>query len=342
MGIRIVAGDARELPGVADASVHLVVTSPPYPMIPQWDAPFARMGAVGYEAQHALLSQAWARCHQALVPGGLLAINIGDALRSDSQGFRLYPNHVAVTQACLGLGFVPLPYLLWKKPINRPNAFLGSGFLPPNAYVTLDCEFILLFRKGRLRQLPRGDPARLASRYTKAERDRWFSQVWSDVRGRRQAEGSRRTGAFPPELPERLIRMFSVVGETVLDPFAGTGTTLWAAHRLGRNAIGAEVEPERVAALQETAERLNRTSEGSPGGAAPRPPPAAGSGAPSRPGGRGEGADSAGRPARAAATGPAGGDGAPATPPPRGGPRSRASRRGAPARGRAGRDRSDP
>ncbi|MCI4349398.1 MAG: site-specific DNA-methyltransferase [Thermoplasmata archaeon] len=246
--IRAVLGDARKMPSIAPASVHLVVTSPPYPMIPQWDEQFGAWGAHGFDAMHARLAEVWRSCRDALVPGGILAINVGDALRSIDGEFRLWPNHVRVTLACEALGLRSLPYILWKKPTNRPNAFLGSGFLPPNAYVTLDCEFILLFRKGSPRRFPPRDDARYASRYTKPERDIWFSQVWS-VRGARQDGVARRTGAFPPEIPERLIRMFSVTGETVLDPFAGTGTTLWAAARLRRNAIGVEIDPERYEAL---------------------------------------------------------------------------------------------
>jgi site-specific DNA-methyltransferase (cytosine-N4-specific) len=206
----------------------------------------------------------------ALLPGGLLAINVGDALRSKGGEFRLWPNHVDVTHACRSLGFTPLPYILWKKPTNKPNAFLGSGFLPPNAYVTVDCEFILLFRKGPLRAFPVRDPGRERSRYGRAERDRWFSQVWSDVRGARQRGPGARTGAFPPAIPERLVRMFSCEGETVLDPFAGTGTTLWAAARWGREAIGVELDPVLSERLRARAREVNSAAPAAPVAAAPR------------------------------------------------------------------------
>ena len=189
---------------------------------------------------HRVLAGAWAECHRVLVPGGILAVNIGDALRSEDGRFQLWPNQAETLVRASRLGFRPLPYLLWKKPTNKPNAFLGSGFLPPNAYVTLDCEFILLFRKGDLRRFPPRDPARVESRFSRAERDRWFSQIWSDVRGARQDGRDGRTAAYPDAIPDRLVRMFSVVGDTVLDPFAGTGTTLWAAARAGRNALGVE------------------------------------------------------------------------------------------------------
>jgi len=273
--LRILQGDARTLDGIPDGSVELVLTSPPYPMVPQWDAQFRAQGARSYAEMLQVLSDAWRACHRVLVPGGLLAVVIGDALRRNEDGFRLWPNHAATLIAAEGAGLRPLPYLLWKKPMNRPNAYLGSGFLPPNAYVTLDCEYVLLFRKGDLRRFPAADPRRAASRFSRRERDRWFSQVWDDVRGERQVGPTGRTGAFPPLLAERLIRMFSVVGDTVLDPFAGTGTTLWAALRLHRNAIGVEIDPVVAARLVGEARRRRLLS--GPASEAGAPPAEAGS-----------------------------------------------------------------
>jgi modification methylase len=256
--VQLIHGDARHLTDLADESVHLVVTSPPYPMIPQWDALFAALGARDYPAMLDVLRAAWAECHRVLIDGGLLAVVIGDALRSGEEGFRLWPNHAQTLVGASGVGFRPLPYVLWKKPTNKPNAFLGSGFLPPNAYVTLDCEFILLFRKGGLRRFPVRDALRASSRLTRAERDRWFSQVWDDVRGTPQRRTGGRTGAFPSEIPERLIRMFSVRGDTVLDPFAGTGTSVWTAARLGRNGVGVEYDAAVYRSLVREAERRRR------------------------------------------------------------------------------------
>jgi len=254
--VRLVRGDARRLEGLPTTSVQLVVTSPPYPMIPQWDGLFRDLGASDYDGMLRVLADAWGACYRVLAPGGILAVVIGDALRRSDEGFRLWPNHARTLVDALEAGFRPLPYVLWKKPTNKPNAYLGSGFLPPNAYVTLDCEFVLLFRKGALRSFRPHDPTRAASRLTRDQRDRWFSQIWSDVRGARQGRDGRRTAAFPDQLAERLVRMFSVVGDTVLDPFAGTGTTLWAAARCGRNAIGVEWD-SRVFALL-VAEGRNR------------------------------------------------------------------------------------
>ncbi len=251
--VRLFWGDARQLDGVPDRSVHLIVTSPPYPMIPQWDGVFRALGATDYDGMHAVLADAWAEAKRVLVPGGLLAVVIGDALRRLDGEFRLWPNHATTIVAAERLGLRPLPYVLWKKPTNRPNAFLGSGFLPPNAYVTLDCEYVLLFRSGPLRRFAAHDPARAASRFSRAERDRWFSQVWDDIRGAPQRTPAGRSGAFPPALADRLIRMFSVTGETVLDPFAGTGTTLWCAAGLGRDAIGVEWDEAIFRRLARTA-----------------------------------------------------------------------------------------
>jgi modification methylase len=244
-----VEGDARRLGSVPSGSVHLVVTSPPYPMIPQWDGLFRALGASDYDAMLGVLAAAWRECRRVLAPGGILAIVIGDALRRSDDGFQLWPNHARTSVDAVAAGFTPLPYVLWKKPTNKPNAYLGSGFLPPNAYVTLDCEFVLLFRNGRIRSFPPHDARRAASRITRAQRDRWFSQVWTDIRGARQRQGDRRTAAFPAVLADRLVRMFSVVGDTVLDPFAGTGTTLWAASACGRDAIGVEWDPATFEAL---------------------------------------------------------------------------------------------
>ena len=271
--LRLRRGDARVLDGVPDASVELVLTSPPYPMVPQWDAQFRSLGADDHAKMLEVLADAWRACHRVLVPGGLLAVVIGDALRRGEDGFRLWPNHAATLLDAQQVGFRPLPYVLWKKPTNRPNAYLGSGFLPPNAYVTLDCEFVLLLRKGALRRFPRRDPRREASRFSRRDRDLWFSQVWEDVRGAPQGGPTGRTGAFPVALAERLVRMFSVVGDTVLDPFAGTGTTLWAAIRLGRKAVGVELDRGAYRRLVHEARRrglLSGPAWGAAGGPRPR------------------------------------------------------------------------
>nr|MDO8100607.1 site-specific DNA-methyltransferase [Candidatus Njordarchaeota archaeon] len=258
---------------IDDNSIQLMITSPPYPMVEMWDHQFRLMdgeidrlwgemnreedsdmrektlGKV-YDLMHENLARVWRETYRVLSDGGLACINIGDATRNINGVFRLFPNHAKVVEHCERIGFLTLPYILWKKPTTKPKykgkgAFLGSGMLPPNAYVTLDCEFILVFRKGGPRRFAPKDPVRYESKYTKQERDTWFTQIW-DVTGARQSlsQVERRAAAFPEEIPRRLMRMFSVVGDTVFDPFLGTGTTLRVAIELGRNMIGYEVDKE--------------------------------------------------------------------------------------------------
>jgi site-specific DNA-methyltransferase (cytosine-N4-specific) len=264
---RVILGDSQQMPELADGSVQLMVTSPPYPMIAMWDELFCKadpkiaelfreLAANGneitvrqiYSSMHDYLAKVWAETFRVLVDGGIACINIGDATRSINGKFQLFPNHSRITEVCEKIGFTTLPYILWKKPTNKPaykgkGAFLGSGFLPPNAYVTLDCEFILLFRKGKLRKFEPKDALRYESAFTKTQRDEWFSQIWA-FKGTRQtnSELERRTAAFPEEIAERLIRMFSVKGETVLDPFLGSGTTTKIALQNDRKSIGYEVD----------------------------------------------------------------------------------------------------
>jgi len=230
---------------LSDSSVHLVVTSPPYPMVGIWDDFFRKESAESYDAMHSYLNQTWMEVKRVLIPGGIACVNIGDATRTR-------------------LSLVTLPYILWKKPTTKPRykgkgAFLGSGFLPPNAYVTLDMEYILIFRNGSLRTFEPKDPKRYRSKFTKKERDEWFSQVWT-ITGTRQTHWGleRRVAAFPEEIPRRLIRMFSIEGDLVLDPFLGSGTTLKAAMDLGRRFIGYERLEDFSGIIKE---RMGRDSE---------------------------------------------------------------------------------
>jgi DNA modification methylase len=264
---KVILGNSQQMPELADSSIQLMVTSPPYPMIKMWDTQFSAINpqiamlwhaldAGGreetvnqiYDAMHESLAKVWREAFRVLADGGIACINIGDATRTVNGKFRLFPNHSRIIEYCEKTGFTTLPYILWKKPTTKPKykgkgAFLGSGFLPPNAYVTLDCEFILLFRKGKLRQFTPHDQRRYESAFTKKQRDEWFTQIW-DITGTRQktSQIERRIAAYPDEIVNRLIRMFSIKGDTVLDPFLGSGTTTKMAIQNGRNSVGYEAD----------------------------------------------------------------------------------------------------
>ena len=256
---RIRFTDATKMTHVASQSVHLVVTSPPYPMIEMWDDQFSRKAAIqkalkrpvgkeAFEFMHRQLDGVWDELQRVLIPGGIACINIGDATRTLDGEFALYPNHSRILAHMLAIGFTNLPNILWRKQTNAPNKFMGSGMMPPGAYVTLEHEYILIFRKGdkRLFKSQTEKANRRQSAYFWEERNQWFSDVWMDLKGTRQKTGDKqlrkRSGAYPFELAYRLICMFSVMGDTVLDPFLGIGTTLFAAAAAGRNSLGFELE----------------------------------------------------------------------------------------------------
>lgn len=203
-------------------------------------------GRRAFELMHQQLDQVWRELNRAIKVGGIACINIGDATRTLDGVFQLYSSHSRIVSAMLSLGFQNLPNIIWRKTTNAPNKFMGSGMLPPGAYVTLEHEYILIFRKGNKRVFA-DNPAkqnRRQSAYFWEERNKWFSDVWSDLVGTVQAlefaDLRKRSGAYPFELPYRLINMFSVKGDTVLDPFLGTGTTMYAAMASERHSIGYE------------------------------------------------------------------------------------------------------
>ncbi len=276
---KIILGDSQQMSELSNSSVQLMITSPPYPMIQMWDGLFAKINpkieglfqelsanpeetTVNkiYSEMHDCLCNVWKETFRVLVEGGIACINIGDATRTMNSKFRLFPNHARIIEKCEKIGFVTLPYILWKKPTTKPHykgkgAFLGSGFLPPNAYVTLDCEYVLIFRKGKLRKFLPHDKLRYESAFAKVQRDEWFSQIWA-LKGTRQTanEFDRRTAAFPDEIAERLIKMFSIKGDTVLDPFLGSGTTTKVAMQNERNSICFETDQDLLPVINKKIE----------------------------------------------------------------------------------------
>lgn len=258
--LRLYFEDARKMEAVPDGTVALVVTSPPYPMIAMWDEAFCSLnpeiekhfqnndGEALFESMHRELDIVWKEVYRVLVEGGIACINVGDATRSVDGSFALFPNHSRVLSSLSGTGFTVLPAILWRKPTNSPTKFMGSGMYPAGAYVTLEHEYVLIVRKGGKRSFASlaEKENRRGSAFFWEERNRWFSDVWLDLIGTGQrlfdSSTRQRSGGFPFELPYRLILMHSVYGDTVLDPFSGLGTTLFAAMAAGRNSIGYEID----------------------------------------------------------------------------------------------------
>jgi DNA modification methylase len=276
---RPVIADSRSMEGLPDNSINLVVTSPPYPMIEMWDPVFSSLqprianllkkgdGPKAFEAMHKILDIIWKECYRVLKPGGFACINIGDATRTLNERFSLYTNHARILTAVQNMGFSSLPCILWRKQTNAPNKFMGSGMLPAGAYVTLEHEYILILRKGPKREFKKESDKqnRRGSALFWEERNAWFSDVWFDIKGTPQALGDKtarkRSGAYPFGLAHRLISMYSVKGDQVLDPFLGTGTTMAAAMATGRNSVGYEIDASLGPAISSMAESLVETAD---------------------------------------------------------------------------------
>lgn len=277
---RVINANASDMSEIKSDSIALVVTSPPYPMIEMWDDCFcgqdARItedlqngqGAFAFERMHHILDQVWHEVDRVLIPGGIVCVNVGDATRTVNGVFQMFSNHNRIISAFHNMGYCVLPDVIWRKPSNSPNKFMGSGMYPAGAYVTYEHEYILVFRKGNKRIFTADKEMRQKSAYFWEERNVWFSDLW-EIKGTKQEfakkAGRKRSAAFPFEIPYRLINMYSILGDTVLDPFAGTGTTLLAAMASGRNSIGVDIEPAfagfSVSALQLEPQLLNQHTE---------------------------------------------------------------------------------
>ncbi len=257
---RIIFGHAKKMDSIDSESVDLIVTSPPYPMIKMWDEMFGHQNPSiqkalkrsqamkAFELMHQELDRVWKEVFRVLKNGGFACINIGDAVRTIDGDFCLYPNHSRILNFLQDLGFSALPDILWRKQTNAPNKFMGSGMLPAGAYVTLEHEYILILRKGSKRDFNKEQEKQ--NRHESAlfweERNAWFSDIWFDIKGASQVLGSKesrlKSAAFPFEIAYRLINMYSVKNDVVLDPFLGTGTTMAAAMASGRNSVGYEID----------------------------------------------------------------------------------------------------
>lgn len=279
---KIVVGDSRNLASIPTSSIQLIVTSPPYPMIEMWDDVFcdqdptieaalrAGDGLSAYHKMHLILNEVWAECDRVLMDQGIICINIGDATRTIQGNFQLYSNHAQILMFFQNRGYCVLPDIHWRKQSNAPNKFMGSGMYPAGAYVTYEHEYILVFRKGGKRTFSgEAKQKRQKSAYFWEERNIWFSDLW-DIKGTSQeiaalSAGRHRNASYPFEVPYRLVNMYSVEDDTVLDPFAGLGTTSLACMASERNSIGIEIDPTiamlALKSMATTPHKLNKVVE---------------------------------------------------------------------------------
>jgi modification methylase len=243
----LVLGDAKSASALSENSVHLVVTSPPYWTLKRYNDHEKQMGhVVDYDEFNAGLDEVWRNCYRALVPGGRLIINVGDVClsRKKNKGrHTVVPLHATIQDHCKRIGFDNLAPIIWHKIANaKYEVSGGGGFLgkpyEPNAVIKNDIEFVLMQRKPGGYRSPT-QVERLLSIISAENYQTWFRQIWSDVRG---TAHPRHPAPYPLEFAERLVRMFSFVGDTVLDPFMGTGTTNLACARWGRNSVGIELD----------------------------------------------------------------------------------------------------
>jgi DNA modification methylase len=241
--------DSRTIDFLAPNSVHLAVTSPPYWTLKEYREHADQMGYIeDYEQFLSELDRVWRTCHHALVPGGRLVCVVGDVClsrRKNKGEHTVVPLHASIQEHCRNIGFSNLAPIIWHKIANavyeasgNGGGFLGKPY-EPNSVIKNDIEFILMERKPGGYRSP-SVATRVLSVIPADRHKVWFQQIWTGVTG---ASTKQHPAPYPLELAERLVRMFSFVGDTVLDPFMGTATTNVAAAKWGRNSIGVEVDP---------------------------------------------------------------------------------------------------
>jgi len=244
----LVRGDSRRASFLTPNTVHLIVTSPPYWTLKKYRDHDDQLGFVeDYQEFLAELDRVWRICFESLVPGGRLICVVGDVCisRRKNQGeHTVIPLHASIQEHCRDIGFTNLAPIVWHKIANASyevengSSFLGKPY-EPNAVIKNDIEFILMERKPGGYRKPSLE-SRILSIISEENHQKWFQQIWNGLAG---ASTKSHPAPYPLELAMRLVRMFSFVGDTVLDPFMGTGTTNLAAAKWGRNSIGIEVDP---------------------------------------------------------------------------------------------------
>lgn len=240
-------GDARNLSRLPSESVHLALTSPPYWTLKEYRDSDGQLGHIAdYDEFLGELDKVWAHCHRVLVPGGRLIVVVGDVClsrRENAGRHTVVPLHASIQERCRKLGFDNLAPIIWHKisnavyEVENGSTFLGKPY-EPNAVIKNDIEFILMERKPGGYRAP-DLSTKILSLISAENHKKWFQQIWTGVTG---ASTKHHPAPYPTELAERLVRMFSFVGDTILDPFLGTATTTVAAAKWGRNSIGFEVD----------------------------------------------------------------------------------------------------
>ncbi len=241
-------GDSRKIE-LKPGSIHLVVTSPPYWTLKEYRDTEGQLGHLAdYEVFLSELDKVWECCFEALVPGGRLVCVVGDVClsrRKNKGRHTVVPLHASIQEHCRKIGYDNLAPIIWHKIANvvfesegNGSAFLGKPY-EPNAVIKNDIEFILMERKPGGYRSP-SVAARVLSVIPDEKHKAWFQQIWTGLTG---ASTRHHPAPYPLELANRLIRMFSFVGDTVFDPFLGTGTTTAAALKNGRNSVGCELDP---------------------------------------------------------------------------------------------------
>jgi len=242
--------DARDLSFIPDESVHLILTSPPYWTLKKYRDHANQLGDIAdYDSFIRELDRVWRHCYRMLVPGGRLVCVVGDVClsrRRNKGRHTVVPLHASIQESCRKIGFDNLSPIIWHKIANavfeasgNGGGFLGKPY-EPNAVIKNDIEYILMERKPGGYRKP-SLSARMLSIISEENHRQWFQSIWTGLTG---ASTRLHPAPFPEELAGRIIRMFSFAGDTVLDPFMGTGTTTVAAARWGRNSIGVELEPQ--------------------------------------------------------------------------------------------------
>ena len=244
---RLINGDARDLSFLEDESIHLIITSPPYWNLKRYNENPDQLGHIDdYESFLTELEKVWYEIFRILVPGGRLVCVVGDVCVSRRKFGRhlVFPLHSDICVLCRKIGFDNLNPIIWHKisnasfEVDSGSKFLGKPY-EPNAIIKNDMEFILMQRKPGGYRKPTQEQRKL-SKIDKQDFNTWFRQIWN-IPG---ASTRNHPAPFPIELATRLVKMFSFHGDTVLNPFCGTGTTMMAALRNGRNSIGIDIDPE--------------------------------------------------------------------------------------------------